>query len=50
MIGNLWDDEKLDETKQGKYNEVRALIMTPLKTKDKNETIHSTPGLRTAVS
>lgn len=50
MMGNLQNDEKLTESKQDKCNKVRSLIITPLKTKDKNETIHSAPGLCSAVS
>lgn len=49
-MGNLRKDEKLTESKQDKCNKVRSLIITPLKNKDKDETIHSAPGLRAAVS
>lgn len=50
MMGNLRKDEKLTESKQDKCSKVRSLIITPLKNKDKDETIHSAPGLRSAVS
>lgn len=50
MMGSLWDAEKLSEPKQDKYSEVSSLMITLLKTKDKDEVIHAAPGLCSAVS